>query len=73
MSKKFGEGVNPMNRKWSRSKTILTCAFLVLAMLLCDAQSSERPADGQSDGDSDVRAQVWPAVFGVSYGVAGAE
>ena len=39
MSKKFGEGVNPMNRKWSRSKTILTCAFLVLAIVLCDARA----------------------------------
>ena len=39
MSKKFGEGVNPMNRKWSRSKTILTCVFLVLAIVLCDARA----------------------------------
>jgi hypothetical protein len=38
MSAKFRKGANPMNAKWSRWKTILTCAFLVLAILLCDAR-----------------------------------
>jgi hypothetical protein len=29
-----------MNTKWSQWKTILTCAFLVLAMALCDARAA---------------------------------
>jgi hypothetical protein len=33
----------------------------------------ERFAHGQGDGNPSVRAQVWPALFRVSYGVAGAE
>ena len=40
MSRKFPEGPNPMNTKWSRWKTILTCAFLSLAIVLCDARAA---------------------------------
>jgi hypothetical protein len=40
MPTKFREGANPMNIKWSRWKTILTCAFLVLAIVLCDARAA---------------------------------
>src|ERR1700733_9926136 len=33
----------------------------------------KRAAHGQGRGDPGVRAQVWPALFGVSYGVARTE
>ncbi len=40
MPTKFREGANPMNMKWSRWKTALTCAFLLLAIVLCDARAA---------------------------------
>src|SRR5271155_3840518 len=47
MSKKFPEGPNPMNTKWSRWKTILTCAFLSLAIVLCDARAASALPTGK--------------------------
>ena len=47
MSKKFPEGANPMNTKWSRWKTILTCAFLSLAIVLCDARAASALPTGK--------------------------
>ncbi len=47
MSTKFLEGANPMNTKWSRWKTVLTCAFLLLAMLLCDARAASALPTGK--------------------------
>jgi hypothetical protein len=38
MSKAFRKGANPM--KWSRCKNFLVCAFLVLAMVLCDVHAA---------------------------------
>ena len=38
MSRRFGKGVNPM--KWPQSNRLFACAFLVLAMLLCDVQAA---------------------------------
>jgi hypothetical protein len=40
MSKKFREGANPMNMKWSRWKTLLTCAFLLTAIAVCDVRAA---------------------------------
>jgi len=36
-----------MNTKWSRWKTVLTCAFLLLAMLLCDARAASALPTGK--------------------------
>lgn len=40
MSKKFREGANPMNMNWSRWKTMLTCAFLLIAIMACDLRTA---------------------------------
>ena len=40
MSKKFSEGANPMSTKFSRWKTILTCAFLLIAIVACDVRTA---------------------------------
>ncbi len=40
MSKKFPKGANPMNMNWSRWKTMLTCAFLLMAIVACDARTA---------------------------------
>ncbi|MFZ3215731.1 MAG: hypothetical protein WA192_06700 [Candidatus Acidiferrales bacterium] len=45
MSEKFRKGANPM--KWSRTKTFLTCAFLVLAMMACDVRSASALPTGK--------------------------
>jgi hypothetical protein len=47
MSKKFPKGANPMNMNWSRWKTILTCAFLLLAIVLCDARTASALPSGK--------------------------
>jgi hypothetical protein len=47
MSTKFRKDANPMNTKWSRWKTILTCAFLVLAIVLCDARTASALPTGK--------------------------
>jgi hypothetical protein len=47
MSKQFREGANPMKMKWSRWKTILTCAFLLAAIVLCDVRSVSALPTGQ--------------------------
>jgi hypothetical protein len=47
MSKKFPEGANSMNMNWSRWKTILSCAFLVLAIVLCDARTASALPSGK--------------------------
>jgi hypothetical protein len=47
MAKQFREGGNPMNMKWSRWKPILTCAFLVLAIVLCDARTASALPSGK--------------------------
>ena len=40
MSEKFPKGANPMNMNWSRWKTMLTCAFLLMAIVACDARTA---------------------------------
>jgi hypothetical protein len=40
MSKKFPEGENPMNMNPSRWKLILTCAFLLVAIVACDVRAA---------------------------------
>jgi hypothetical protein len=47
MSKQFREGANPMNMKWSRWTTILTCALVLLAMVLCDARATSALPTGK--------------------------
>jgi hypothetical protein len=47
MSKKFPEGANPMNTKWSRWKTILTCAFLLIAIAVCDVRNASALPTGK--------------------------
>jgi len=47
MSTKFREGANPMNTKWSRWKTIWTCAFLLIAIVLCDARAASALPTGK--------------------------
>src|ERR1700733_7729114 len=47
MSEKIRECANPMNPKWSRWKTILTCAFLLLAIALCDVRSASALPTGK--------------------------
>jgi hypothetical protein len=45
MSKKFGKGANLMN--WSRSKTLLMCAFLLLAIVLGDVRAASALPTGK--------------------------
>jgi hypothetical protein len=40
MSKKFREGANPMNNFFSRWKTMLMCAFLLIAIVGCDVRTA---------------------------------
>jgi hypothetical protein len=40
MSKKFSEGANLMNKIFSRWKAILTCAFLLIAIVACDVRTA---------------------------------
>jgi hypothetical protein len=47
MSKKFTEGANPMNLKWTRWKTVLTCAFLLLSIVLCDTRAASALPTGK--------------------------
>jgi hypothetical protein len=47
MSTKFREGANPMTTKWSRWKTILTCAFLLFAIVLCDVRTASALPTGK--------------------------
>jgi len=47
MTTKFREGANPMNTKWSRWKTIWTCAFLLIAIVLCDARAASALPTGK--------------------------
>jgi hypothetical protein len=47
MSKKFREGANLMNTKWSRWKTILTCAFLLIAIAVCDVRAASALPTGR--------------------------
>jgi len=47
MSTKFREGANPMNTKWSRWKTIWTCGFLLIAIVLCDARAASALPTGK--------------------------
>jgi hypothetical protein len=47
MSKRFREGANTMNTKWSRWKTILTCAFLLLAIAACDIRTASASPAGK--------------------------
>jgi hypothetical protein len=47
MSKKFPEGANPMNTKRSRWKTILTCAFLLIAIAVCDVRNASALPTGK--------------------------
>ena len=71
MSKRLREGENPMNMNRSRWKMILTSAFLLLAIVACGVRTASALSNRQGNRDSGVRAQVWSAVFGVSYRVAG--
>jgi hypothetical protein len=47
MSKKFREGANPMNMNWSRWKTIVTCAFLLIAIMACDVRTASALPTGK--------------------------
>ncbi len=47
MSTKVRKGANPMDTKWSRWKTILTCAFLALAIVMCDARTASALPTGK--------------------------
>jgi hypothetical protein len=47
MSKKFREGANPMNMNWSRWKTMLTCAFLLIAIAVCDVRTASALPSGK--------------------------
>jgi hypothetical protein len=47
MSKQFREGANAMNKKWSGWKTISTCAFVLLAIVLCDARAASALPTGK--------------------------
>jgi hypothetical protein len=40
MSKKFREGANPMNKFFSRWKTMLMCASLLIAIVACDVRTA---------------------------------
>ena len=45
MYEKFRNGANPV--QWSRTRTLLTGAFLVLAMLFCDMQAASAMPTGK--------------------------
>jgi hypothetical protein len=47
MSKKFREGANPMNTKWSRWKIMLTCASLLIAIAVCDVRAASALPTGK--------------------------
>jgi len=47
MSKKFCEGASPMNVNWSRWKTMLTCAVLLMAIAVCDVRTASALPSGK--------------------------
>ena len=71
MYKWFANGADRTRKSWVRP--LVTCALLMLAIVIGDCRDGECLADWQSDGDSSVRAQIWIALFRVPHGLAGAE